>query len=99
MSAATSNEPAGTVVVTGDASGLEQRVRVGRHELRADEPASAGGTAPLHPFIVTLGLPMSWVHYGNPDQNGHSPNENLRLDCFYRGIKTSAAVFSEMAKI
>jgi putative redox protein len=44
MSTAASNEPARTVVVTGDASGLAQRVGVGPHELRADEPTSAGGT-------------------------------------------------------
>ena len=37
-------QPPGTVVVTGDAGGLAQRVRAGSHELRADEPASAGGT-------------------------------------------------------
>ncbi|QDU66441.1 bifunctional alpha/beta hydrolase/OsmC family protein [Engelhardtia mirabilis] len=35
--------PHGTVEVT-EAVGLRQRVRIGRHELVADEPASSGGT-------------------------------------------------------
>lgn len=33
-----------TVVVSGDARGFAQRVRVGTHELWADEPVEAGGT-------------------------------------------------------
>jgi putative redox protein len=40
----TSPQPPGTVVVTGDARGFAQRVAVRAHELRADEPAEAGGT-------------------------------------------------------
>jgi putative redox protein len=44
MSADPPNEPARTVVVSGDTSGLAQRVAIGTHQLRADEPASAGGT-------------------------------------------------------
>lgn len=34
----------GTVVVTGNASGLAQDVTVGRHRLLADEPTAGGGT-------------------------------------------------------
>lgn len=34
----------GTVIVTGDASGLAQDITVGRHRLPADEPLDAGGT-------------------------------------------------------
>ena len=32
------------VVVTGSAKGFLQNVRIGRHELRADEPIALGGT-------------------------------------------------------
>ena len=34
----------GTVIVTGDASGLAQDITVGRHRLSADEPLASGGT-------------------------------------------------------
>jgi acetylornithine deacetylase/succinyl-diaminopimelate desuccinylase-like protein len=31
----------------------------------------------------------------NPDNNQHSPNENLRVFDFLRGIRTMAAILSE----
>lgn len=34
----------GEVVVHGSAAGFAQEIQAGRHRLRGDEPASAGGT-------------------------------------------------------
>jgi len=45
----------GTVIVTGDASGLAQDITVGRHRLTADEPLAAGGTdAGPNPYDLLL---------------------------------------------
>ena len=60
---------------------------------------SAGGTLPMYPFTETLGLPVVFVPYGNPDETNHAPNENMSLEAFWRGIRTSAAVFAELASV
>jgi acetylornithine deacetylase/succinyl-diaminopimelate desuccinylase-like protein len=38
------------------------------------------------------------VPYANADENNHSPNENLSLECFYDGIHISAEVFRALAE-
>ncbi len=52
-------EGEGFVVVRGPTSGLAQEISVGRHTLRGDEPASAGGTdtgpSPYDFLCVALG--------------------------------------------
>ncbi len=60
---------------------------------------SSGGTLPMYPFTKTLGLPVVFVPYGNPDETNHAPNENMSLEAFWRGIRTSAAVFNELASV
>ena len=55
MSASAVNELPREVVVTGDASGFEQRIGVGVHELRSDEPKGVGGTdTGLTPYDLLL---------------------------------------------
>jgi putative redox protein len=55
MSATTLNELPREVVVTGDASGFAQRIGVGVHELRSDEPAAVGGMdTGLTPYDLLL---------------------------------------------
>ena len=44
-------------------------------------------------------MPSVTVPYGNADQTNHSPNENLRLDCFHKGIHVSAAVIGRIGEI
>ena len=44
-------------------------------------------------------MPVLLVPYGNADQTNHSPNENLRLDCYYNGRKVSAAVIDAVGKM
>jgi acetylornithine deacetylase/succinyl-diaminopimelate desuccinylase-like protein len=72
-----------------------------RHGFRRDPVVlpSSGGSSPDHLFTKGLGLPMFCIPYANPDENNHAPNENIRIDCFFNGIKTSAALFSELAQI
>ena len=59
---------------------------------------SIGGSNPSSIFTEYLKLPFIKVPYGNHDDNAHSPNENLRVELFVKGIKTSATVFYELGK-
>ena len=54
-----------------------------------------GGSIPIAPFVATLGVPAVIVPTVNPDNNQHSPNENLRVGDFVRGIGTILAVLQE----
>jgi acetylornithine deacetylase/succinyl-diaminopimelate desuccinylase-like protein len=47
-----------------------------------------GGTVPIAPFINELQVPAFIVPMVNPDNNQHSPNENLRIGQIAYGIKT-----------
>lgn len=56
---------------------------------------TAGGSIPISPFVTTLGIPAVAVPTVNPDNNQHSPNENIRVGNYVEGIKTMLAVFRE----
>lgn len=53
---------------------------------------TAGGSIPISPFVITLGIPAVAVPTVNPDNNQHSPNENIRLGNYVDGIKTITAI-------
>ncbi len=48
----------------------------------------SGGSVPLSFFINELEIPAVLVPLVNPDNNQHSPDENLRLGNYFDGIKT-----------
>lgn len=54
-----------------------------------------GGSIPISPFVTTLGVPAVQVGTVNPDNNQHSPNENLRVFDFLRGLRIITAVLSQ----
>ncbi len=54
-----------------------------------------GGSIPIAPFVDTLGIPAVTVPTVNPDNNQHSPNENIRVGNFIEGISIIAAVLAE----
>ncbi|HUP20368.1 MAG TPA: M20/M25/M40 family metallo-hydrolase [Gemmatimonadota bacterium] len=56
---------------------------------------TSGGSIPISPFVETLGIPAVTVPTVNPDNNQHSPNENLRVGSFVEGIATMLAVLTE----
>jgi acetylornithine deacetylase/succinyl-diaminopimelate desuccinylase-like protein len=56
---------------------------------------TSGGSIPISPFVVTLGVPAVSVPTVNPDNNQHSPNENLRVGNFVEGIAVIMAVLSQ----
>ena len=46
-----------------------------------------GGTVPIAPFINALEIPAFIVPMVNPDNNQHSPNENIKIGQLAYGIK------------
>lgn len=59
---------------------------------------TTGGSQPIAPLINTLGVPAVSVRIPNPDNNIHSPNENLRLGNFLEGIISCLAILDEPLK-
>ena len=55
-----------------------------------------GGSLPVAYFRRTSDVPILIVPYANPDQNNHSPNEHLDIECFENGIRTSAAFLGHL---
>jgi len=55
----------------------------------------AGGSFPDYVWTRILRLPSLLVPYGNADQSNHAPNENIELDCYMKGIHTSAQLMHE----
>ncbi len=53
-----------------------------------------GGTVPIAPFINELKIPAFIVPMVNPDNNQHSPNENLRIGQIAYGIKAFYGILS-----
>jgi acetylornithine deacetylase/succinyl-diaminopimelate desuccinylase-like protein len=60
------------------------------------EPAvllpTLGGSVPLFAFTDILGLPTLVVPYANAGNRQHSPNEHLRLDHLFQGVRTTAVL-------
>ncbi len=54
---------------------------------------------PDYVFTKLLGLPAFGTPYANADEANHAPNENLSLDCFHKGIRTGAALLSELGRM
>jgi acetylornithine deacetylase/succinyl-diaminopimelate desuccinylase-like protein len=59
-----------------------------------------GGSIPIvGDFKKQLGVDTLLLGWGLDDDNTHSPNEKFNLADFHRGIKSSAALWSELAKV
>lgn len=56
---------------------------------------TSGGSIPIAPFVRTLGVPAVSLPTVNPDNNQHSPDENLRVGNFLDGIAAVLAVLDE----
>ena len=67
-----------------------------------DEPVlirNSGGSIPIAPFVVKLGLPAVTVPAVNRDNNQHSPDENLRLGNHVEGVRMYLAVLTEPVEL
>ncbi|HYB20849.1 MAG TPA: M20/M25/M40 family metallo-hydrolase [Thermodesulfobacteriota bacterium] len=59
---------------------------------------AGGGSFPGAAIRSILDIPILSIPYGNADENNHAPNENLAIDCFKGGIRTTAALLYLLAK-
>lgn len=60
---------------------------------------SGGSIPPVATFQQTLGLPAVMVGVGLPDDQIHAPNERFNLDQYFRGVRTMARLWEEMAAV
>lgn len=56
---------------------------------------TAGGSIPISPFVITLGIPAVAVPIVNADNNQHAPNENIRIGNYLEGVKTFYYILKE----
>ena len=56
---------------------------------------TASGSIPISPFETTLGVPAVGVPTVNPDNNQHSPNENIRVGHFVEGVRVVLAILAQ----
>jgi acetylornithine deacetylase/succinyl-diaminopimelate desuccinylase-like protein len=56
----------------------------------------SGGSGPAHAFVETLGVPIATVGIGNQNSNIHAPNENIRLEDLFNGIRHTARVIARL---
>jgi acetylornithine deacetylase/succinyl-diaminopimelate desuccinylase-like protein len=54
-----------------------------------------GGSVPIAPFVTTLNVPAVVLPLVNPDNNQHSPNENILLRNYFSGAETLYGVLVE----
>lgn len=59
--------------------------------------SALGGTLPDYVFTRILNTPSVIVPYANHDEHNHAPDENLRLDCFFSGIRTTLHVLDALS--
>ncbi len=88
------------VVTATDSPAIAAAINAARIGLGA-EPViiREGGSIPVvNWFRQELGLESVLLGFGLPDDNLHSPNEKLDLDCFYGGIRSSALLLDEMSR-
>ncbi|WP_077324420.1 M20/M25/M40 family metallo-hydrolase [Virgibacillus siamensis] len=57
---------------------------------------SLGGSLPDYVWTQILGAPSVLVPYANYDEANHSPNENITIDNFFKGILCTCHVIQEL---
>jgi acetylornithine deacetylase/succinyl-diaminopimelate desuccinylase-like protein len=55
-----------------------------------------GGSVPLFAFTDILNLPTLVVPYANANNRQHSPNEHLKLDHLFQGVRTTAQLLTDL---
>jgi acetylornithine deacetylase/succinyl-diaminopimelate desuccinylase-like protein len=55
-----------------------------------------GGSVPIWAFTDILKLPTILVPYANANNRQHSPNEHLRLDHLFQGVRTTAQLLHDL---
>jgi acetylornithine deacetylase/succinyl-diaminopimelate desuccinylase-like protein len=57
---------------------------------------TAGGSVPIWAFTDILKLPTLLVPYANANNRQHSPNEHLRLDHLFQGVRTTGRLLTDL---
>ncbi|MGH7324570.1 MAG: M20/M25/M40 family metallo-hydrolase [Candidatus Rokuibacteriota bacterium] len=57
---------------------------------------TAGGSVPIWAFTDILKLPTLLVPYANASNRQHSPNEHLKLDHLFQGVRTTAQLLTDL---
>ena len=91
-------EPVAVPLDSPLAAPVRRAVAIGFGAAPVDVPM-VGGSLPSAVWPKELGVPALVVPYGNADQQNHSPNENMIVERFFAGIRTSVALLSEMAAL
>lgn len=92
-------DPAKSPVDTPLARHLIRAIERAHGGLKAVVMPTLGGSVPLWAFTDILKLPTYVVPYANANNRQHSPNEHLRLDHLFQGIKTTAALLQDLAAL
>ena len=56
-----------------------------------------GGSGPNYPFVHELNLPVATAGLGYPDTRAHAPNENIRIDLYFKHARHMARVLEKFA--
>jgi acetylornithine deacetylase/succinyl-diaminopimelate desuccinylase-like protein len=72
-----------------------ERAVIKAHGKKPIKIPTVGGSIPISPFVIKLGIDAVAVPTVNPDNSQHSPNENLRVGNFIDGIQTMIAILTE----
>jgi acetylornithine deacetylase/succinyl-diaminopimelate desuccinylase-like protein len=80
--------PASREIVT-----IVERAHAGE---RAVLMPTLGGSVPIYAFTDILKLPTLIVPYANANNRQHSPNEHLRLDHLFQGVRTTAQLLRDL---
>ena len=73
--------------------GVVERAHAGE---RAVLMPTLGGSVPIYAFTDILQLPTLIVPYANANNRQHSPNEHLRLDHLFQGVRTTAQLLTDL---
>jgi len=57
-----------------------------------------GGSVPIFAFTDVLKLPTLIVPYANANNRQHSPNEHLKLDHLFQGVRTTAQLLTDLGE-
>jgi acetylornithine deacetylase/succinyl-diaminopimelate desuccinylase-like protein len=57
-----------------------------------------GGSLPLYKIYEATGKPLYVIPYAQPDQGNHAPNENLMLEWFEYGVRTSIKLLENLSR-
>jgi acetylornithine deacetylase/succinyl-diaminopimelate desuccinylase-like protein len=90
-------DPAKTPLDTPVARALIDVIERAHGGERAVLLPTLGGSVPLWAFTDLLRLPTFVVPYANANNGQHGPNEHLRLDHLFQGLRTTALILRDLA--